>query len=134
MPEVSDEQKTMTSDVINGELETYLKSIDLSFRSRDLKILPQDTRKKVMFNTETLNIIADFVILEGCKPPYDPPSITLVSALAGNQTYHLSDIASIQNHLKNIILPRKKNSELEALKKLTEIVEKIIDKMEPKGT
>jgi len=119
--------------MIYDEVKKYLKSIDLNFIQRDLAILPKDTRKKVFFNTETLDIIADSLILDGYKPPNEPPYITLMSQLAGNQIYHIPDIDSVQHHLKNTILPRKKNSELEALKKLTEIVEKIIDKMEPRS-
>ncbi len=88
----------------------------------------------MFFNTETLNIIADYLILDGYKPPNKQPYIMLVSKLAGNQTYQIPNMKCVQGRLDDIILPRKKNSELEALKKLTEIVEKIIDKMEPKGT
>jgi len=134
MSEISDQQKLITSDMIASEVEQYLRSINLNFVTRkSTEITRQVNLKKfIYFNTETLNIIADYVELSGYNKELErKPYIMLVCSISGrNESWNLTDISALRADLEKEILPLKKNRELEALQRLIKIVELVIERMD----
>ena len=75
MSDLTDVEKQITLDMISHEVETYLKSINLTFVTRDSSRNSGywNLKKFVHFNTETLNILADYMELGGYNETTQTP-------------------------------------------------------------